>query len=68
MQGQETDAHRSYRALQRPHPEQKTACARAVVEAIQTHLNAPPEATQVIFVDVEKSDWLTGNKIPPLPK
>jgi 4-oxalocrotonate tautomerase len=49
-------------------PEQKMDCARDIVAAIQKHLNAPPEATQVVFVDVEKSDWLTGNKIPPATK
>ena len=48
--------------------EQKTACARDIVEAIQKNLGAPPEATQVIFVDVDKSDWLVGNKIPPAEK
>ena len=44
-------------------PEQKTACAREIVRAIHEHLGAPPEATQVIFVDVEKTDWLTGAKL-----
>jgi 4-oxalocrotonate tautomerase len=43
--------------------EQKTACARAVVNAVKEHLGAPPEATQVIFVDVEKADWMMGAKL-----
>ena len=46
-------------------PEQKLACARDVIDAVARHLNAPPEATQVVFVDVEKSDWLMGGKLPP---
>jgi 4-oxalocrotonate tautomerase len=46
-------------------PQQKTDCARAVVEAIVKHLGTTPAATQVMFVDVEKHDWLTGDKIPP---
>lgn len=45
-------------------PEQKSDCARAIVEAISKHLGAPAAATQVMFVDVEKSDWLAGDKIP----
>ncbi len=44
-------------------PEQKTACARDIVEAVQRHLNAPPEATQVIFRDVAQQDWLQGGKL-----
>lgn len=46
-------------------PEQKTACARAITEAIQKHLNAPPEATHIVFTDVEKANWFTGDKIAP---
>ncbi len=46
-------------------PEQKTACARDIVRAIQQHLNAPPEATQVVFVDVDKSDWMMGAALAP---
>ncbi|HET9578434.1 MAG TPA: tautomerase family protein [Usitatibacter sp.] len=45
--------------------EQKTACAKEIVRAIQQHLNAPPEATQVVFVDVEKSDWMLGATLLP---
>lgn len=43
--------------------EQKTACAKAIVRAVQEHLGAPPEATQVMFIDVEKSDWMLGQKL-----
>jgi 4-oxalocrotonate tautomerase len=43
--------------------EQKTACAKAIVRAVQEHLGAPPEATQVMFVDVEKTDWMVGSKL-----
>jgi 4-oxalocrotonate tautomerase len=48
--------------------EQKSACARDIVDAISRHLNAPAEATQVVFIDVEKSDWLMGGKLPPPAK
>jgi 4-oxalocrotonate tautomerase len=44
-------------------PEQKTACARDVVKALQQHLGAKPEVTQVVFVDVAPSDWLVGDKL-----
>jgi 4-oxalocrotonate tautomerase len=44
-------------------PEQKLACARDVVKALQQHLGAKPEAIDVIFVDVTPSDWLVGSKI-----
>lgn len=43
--------------------EQKTACAKEIVRAVQQHLNAPPEATQVVFVDVDPSDWMLGQKL-----
>ena len=43
--------------------EQKTACARDIVAAVTKHLGAPAEATQVMFVDVEKTDWLMGAKL-----
>ena len=48
--------------------DQKLACARDVIDAISRHLNAAPDATQVVFVDVEKSDWLVGGKLPPPKK
>jgi 4-oxalocrotonate tautomerase len=45
--------------------EQKVACARDIVAAVTRHLGAPAEATQVMFVDVDKSDWLMGAKLAP---
>jgi 4-oxalocrotonate tautomerase len=45
--------------------EQKEACARDVVKALQQHCGAKPEATDVIFVDVKPTDWLTGAKLLP---
>ena len=45
--------------------EQKTNCARDIVDAISRNLGVAAEATQVVFCDVERSDWLTGGKIPP---
>jgi 4-oxalocrotonate tautomerase len=45
--------------------EQKTNCAREIVDAVSRTLGVPAEATQVVFQDVERSDWLTGGKIPP---
>jgi 4-oxalocrotonate tautomerase len=44
-------------------PEQKSACARDIVEALQRHLKAAPDATQVIFRDVSPQDWLQGAKL-----
>lgn len=48
-------------------PEQKLACARAIMEAMKLHLNAPPEATQVMFVDVDRANWIDGAKLPATP-
>jgi len=44
--------------------EQKLNCAKAIMEVMQKHLNAAPEATQVMFVDVEKANWIDGSKLP----
>jgi 4-oxalocrotonate tautomerase len=44
-------------------PEQKTACAKDIVKAMQQHLNATPASIQVVFVDVAPSDWLQGAKL-----
>lgn len=46
-------------------PEQKTACAREIVKAMQQHLNAKPESIQVVFVDVPPSDWMQGAQLLP---
>jgi len=40
--------------------EQKSACAREIIAAVARQLGAPPEATQVIFADVDKTDWISG--------
>jgi 4-oxalocrotonate tautomerase len=48
-------------------PEQKAACARDVIAAVAKHLDAPARATQVVFVDVEKSDWIVGADAPGAP-
>jgi len=47
--------------------EQKAAYARDVIAAVAKTLGVPPKATQVIFVDVDKSDWIvgTGESVPP---
>lgn len=45
--------------------EQKTNCARDVVDAIVKNLGVSPEVTEVLFYEVERSDWLLGHKIPP---
>lgn len=47
--------------------EQKAACARDVIEAVARHLNVPTEATQVVFFDVDKGNWIMGAKRPPVP-
>ena len=50
--------------------EQKSACARDVISAVTKHLGAPAEATQVIFADVDKADWIVGGGgiAPPASK
>jgi 4-oxalocrotonate tautomerase len=40
--------------------EQKAAAAREVTEALARTLNAPPDTTQVIFTEFEKSHWAKG--------
>lgn len=46
--------------------QQKADCARDVIAAVARHLGAPPRVTQVIFVDVDKSDWIVGaDEAPP---
>jgi 4-oxalocrotonate tautomerase len=50
--------------------EQKSACASDVIAAVAKHLGVPAQATQVIFVDVDKADWITGagGTSPPAAK
>jgi len=45
--------------------EQKAACAEDVIAAVVKHLKAPAAGTQVIFVDVERADWITGKEAAP---
>jgi 4-oxalocrotonate tautomerase len=50
--------------------EQKRALARALTEATVATLGARPDSIDVIFTDVEKSDWATGGRLwsdPPAP-
>jgi len=44
-------------------PEQKKECAREIVQAMQKHLNAKPESIQVVYADVQPSDWLQGAQL-----
>jgi 4-oxalocrotonate tautomerase len=39
-------------------PEAKLRTARAISDALVEHAGATPESVQVIFRDVERSDWL----------
>lgn len=50
--------------------EQKRALARALTDATVATLGARPDSVDVIFTDVEKSDWATGGRLwsdPPEP-
>lgn len=50
--------------------EQKRALARALTDATATTLGMQPDSVDVIFTDVEKSDWATGGRLwsdPPAP-
>jgi 4-oxalocrotonate tautomerase len=38
--------------------DQKLSAARAISGALVEHLNATPESVQVIFRDVQRSDWV----------
>ncbi len=40
--------------------EQKARAAKEITEAVQRTLGAKPEATQIIFVDIEKSNWASN--------
>ncbi len=42
---------------------QKRACAEAVTRAWAETCNGRPEAVQVIFTDVAKTDWATGGRL-----
>lgn len=43
--------------------EQKRALARALTDATVATLGGRPDAIDVIFTDVEKSDWATGGEL-----
>ena len=43
--------------------EQKAQAAKAVTEALARTIGSKPEATQIIFVDVEKADWADSGKL-----
>jgi 4-oxalocrotonate tautomerase family enzyme len=45
--------------------EQKIACAREIVRVISEQFNLPAEATQVIFSEVERNNWLRGAELLP---
>jgi 4-oxalocrotonate tautomerase len=43
--------------------DQKRAAAKAITAVIVETLKTTPEATQVIFEDVAKSDWASAGKL-----
>jgi 4-oxalocrotonate tautomerase len=43
--------------------EQKADTARGIADVLKRTMAVPPENTQVIFVDVEKSDWARGGEL-----
>jgi len=43
--------------------EQKAELAQAITEAVVAIAKTTPEATQVVFYDVPKSDWAIGGKL-----
>lgn len=43
--------------------DQKARAAKEITEVVQRVLGAKPESTQVMFIDVEKSDWAAGGKL-----
>lgn len=50
--------------------EQKRALARTLTDATATTLGVRPDSIDVIFTDVEKSDWASGGRLwsdPPAP-
>jgi len=47
--------------------EQKAKAAKEVTEALTRTIGAKPESTDVIFVDVEKSDWASAGKLSDEP-
>jgi len=43
--------------------EQKEAAARDIAEALGKHLGARPQATRVIFTDVDPAEWFKGEDL-----
>ena len=43
--------------------EQKAKAAREITEVVVRTLGARPEATEIVFVEVERSDWATAGKL-----
>jgi 4-oxalocrotonate tautomerase len=43
--------------------QQKEAAAREITAAIERTLGAKPDATDIIFVEVAKSDWAHAGKL-----
>ena len=43
--------------------EQKINAAREITAAIHRTLGAPPEATDIIFVEIPKAHWASGGKL-----
>ncbi|HZS81868.1 MAG TPA: tautomerase family protein [Stellaceae bacterium] len=43
--------------------EQKARAAREITDAIVRTLGAKPEATQIVFAEVARSDWATAGKL-----
>ncbi|MBM4418201.1 MAG: 4-oxalocrotonate tautomerase [Chloroflexi bacterium] len=43
--------------------EQKRACAKAVTDAIVTHLKATPESTHIIFHEMKRENQAHGGKL-----
>jgi 4-oxalocrotonate tautomerase len=43
--------------------EQKARAAKEVTEALARTIGSKPEATQIIFADIEKADWADNGKL-----
>jgi len=43
--------------------EQKAELAKAITDAVCRIVNCPPEATYVVFTDIQKENWAQGGKI-----
>jgi 4-oxalocrotonate tautomerase len=43
--------------------EQKAAAAREVTEALTRTIGSRPQDTEIIFVDIERSDWAVAGKL-----